>query len=33
MYVCKILVALHKKLEMTFTGLGFNGIAKMQQYL
>ena len=33
MYVCKILVALHKKIEMIFTGLGFNGIAKMQRYL
>ena len=29
----KILVALCKKIEMKFTGLSFNGIAKMKQYL
>lgn len=28
----KIVVALHKKFEVIFTGLSFNGIAKMQRY-
>ena len=29
----EIVVTLHKKIEMIFTGLGVNDIAKMQQYL
>ena len=29
----KIAVAFHKKIVVIFTGLGFNGIAKMQRYL
>ena len=29
----EIVVALHKKLEVIFTGLSFSGIAKMQWYL
>ena len=29
----RVVVALHKKIEVIFTGLGFSGIAKMQWYL
>ena len=29
----EIVVALHKEIEVIFTGLGVNNIAKMQRYL
>ena len=29
----RVVVALHKKNEVIFTGLSFSGIAKMQRYL